>query len=244
MSIMNYLNNIYRISLVLLITASCHAQKAIPLFDGQTLAGWEGSEEVFRVEGGSIIGGSLEKGLEESYYLCTTEEYSDFELTLSVKLIHEDLKGNSGISFRAKRIPGSNMVASYQADIGYIDPSVVVRASDFTPTDMKSPFSLWGSIIDECRADVSRYPDPDWYPGVLLKWPERDLIDEIVKPYDWNKVTVIAHGNVIEIKINGITTVKFTENLDVPGTGFIGLQAHSGEPYEVHFKDITIREID
>jgi hypothetical protein len=240
---LNIISNI-RLLLLVLVTASCQQQKEIPLFDGKTLRGWECAEDVFRVENGCIVGGSLEKGLEESYYLCTTEEYSDFELSLSVKLIHKNLSGNSGISFRAKRVPGSNMVASYQADIGYIDPSVVVRASDCKPADMKSPFSLWGSIIDECREDISRYPDPDWYPGVLLKWPERDLIDEIVKPYDWNKVTVKAHGKEIEIKINGITTVKFTENLDVPGTGFIGLQAHSGEPCEVHFKDITIREID
>ncbi len=80
---MNYLKNIFRISL-LLIAVSCQAQNDSQLFDGQTLARWEGSDYAFRVDSGAIIGGSLEKGLEESFYLCTTEQYSDFELTLSL----------------------------------------------------------------------------------------------------------------------------------------------------------------
>jgi hypothetical protein len=155
---MNYLKNMFRISLLFLITASFQNKKDIPLFDGETPAGWEGSNSAFRVENGAIIGGSLETGLEESFYLCTTEEYSDFELTLSVKLIHKELNGNAGANFRAKRIPGSNRVASYQADIGYITPNIVVRCSDHTPADMSNPFSLWGTQIDECREDVSSSP--------------------------------------------------------------------------------------
>ncbi len=241
---MNNLNIIFRISLLLLITTSCQQQKDIQLFDGQTLAGWEGSDSAFRVESEAIIGGSLEKGLEESFYLCTTEEYSDVELTLSVKLIHTDLKGNAGISFRAERVDGSNKVASYQADIGYITPNIVVRCSDHTPVDMSNPYSLWGTLIDECRADVSRYPDPEFYPAVILKMPERELIHEIVKPNDWNEIRVLAQGKEIEIKVNGITTVKFTEKGDVSSKGYICLQAHQGEPYEVHYKNISIKKID
>ena len=32
-----------------------------PLFDGKTFDGWEGSQEVFRIEDGAIVGGSLKK---------------------------------------------------------------------------------------------------------------------------------------------------------------------------------------
>jgi hypothetical protein len=241
---MNYINNILKISLLLIISTTSQAQNEIQLFDGQTLEGWEGSEDVFRVENGSIVGGSLEKGLEESYYLCTTEEYSDFELTLSVKLLHNNLKGNSGISFRAKRRPDSNMLASYQADIGYIHPHVVAYFSDYTPVDTIAPFSLWGALLDEGRAESSRYHHPETFPVAVLKLPDRELVHSIVKPYDWNKVQVIAIGKEIEIKINDITTTKFTENINVPTKGSIGLQAHEGEPYEVHFKDISIRKLD
>lgn len=241
---MKNLKNIFRVILLTLIITTCQQQKEIQLFDGQTFNGWEGSDKAFRIENGAIIGGSLEKGLEESYYLCTTEEYSNFELTLSLKLIHKELTGNAGVSFRAKRIPGSNAVASYQADIGYITPDVIVRVSDHTPVDMSNPFSLWGCLIDENREDISRYPDPEWYPGVVLQLSERELIHKIVKPYDWNEIQLIADGKEIEIKVNGITTVKFTETGDVSSKGYICLQAHQGEPYEVHYKDIRIKRLD
>lgn len=241
---MKNLKNLFIIYFFLLILASCSQNRPTQLFDGKTLTGWEGSSNAFRVENGAIIGGSLQKGLEESFYLCTTDEYSNFELTLSVKLIHSDLKGNAGISFRAKRVEGSNRVASYQADIGYIHPYVVERCSDFTPSDMDNPFSLWGALIDECREDISRYPDPDFYPAVVLKMPERELIQKIAKPNDWNEIQVLAHGKEIEVRLNGITTVKFKEKDDIPTNGYICLQAHQGEPYEVHYKDIRIRKID
>lgn len=232
------------LTICLFIVFSCQEKKYFQLFDGETLSGWEGSDSAFRVEQSSIIGGSLEKGLKKSQYLCTTEEYSDFELTLSVKLVHKDLKGNAGISFRAKRVDDSHRVASYQADIGYISPSVVSRASDFTPKDMNNPFSLWGSLLDECREDTSRYPDPDWYPGVGLKLPKRELIHKLVKPYDWNEMSIIAIGKDIEIKVNGITTIQYTEKDDVASKGAICLQAHSGAPYEVHYKNININKIE
>ena len=240
---MNHLQNILGI-ILLLIISSCQNQKEIQLFDGLTLTGWEGDESVFRVENGCIVGGSLEKGLVESYYLCTTEEYSDFELTLSVKLIHKNLTGNSGVSFRAKRVPGSNLLASYQADIGYINPNVVAYFSDYyQPTDTIAPFSLWGGLLDEGRAKSQRYLHPETFPVAVLKLPERELINSIVKPYDWNEFQIYAVGKEIEIRINGITTIKYTEALDVPTKGCIGLQAHDGDPYEVRFKDIRIRKL-
>jgi len=236
----------YHLYLIVLLTISCNTkdQKSIQLFDGKTLEGWEGSSNAFRVEHGAIIGGSLEKGLDDSFYLCTTEEYSDFELSLSVKLIHKNLNGNAGISFRAERVKGTNRVASYQADIGYITPDVVVHCSDYTLEDMSNPFSLWGTLIDECRSDVSRYPEPEYYPAVILEIAERELIQDIVKPYDWNDINLLVKGKEIEIKVNGITTVKYTEKDDISSKGTICLQAHQGDPYEVYYKNIMIRKIN
>lgn len=183
--------------------------------------------------------------MEESFYLCTTEEYSDFELTLPVKLIHKNLTGNPGISFRAKRRSGSNILASYQADIGYIHPNIVAFLSDYyTPADTITPFSLWGGLLDEGREQSLRYPHPETFPVAILKLPERELVYNVVKPNDWNEVLIRTIGKEIEIKINGFTTIKFTENLEIPGKGVIGLQAHSGDPYEVHFKDIRIKKIE
>ena len=35
-----------------------------PLFDGKSLAGWEGNEKVFRVEKGAIVAGSLDQKID------------------------------------------------------------------------------------------------------------------------------------------------------------------------------------
>lgn len=240
---MKNLNFVFVACMVLLIISSCQQKKELPIFDGQTFTGWEGSNSAFRIEDNSIIGGSLEKSLDNNFYLCTTEEFSDFELTLSAKLIYTKIeKANAGVYFRAKRTR-PNRVGGFEADIGFINPSVIDQITDYSPLDMNSPFSLWGSLIDEGREDTSRYPDPEGYPVVPLKFSNRELIQKIVKPNDWNEIKVIAHGNEIEIKINGITTVKYTEKGNVSSKGFICLQVHK-DPYEIHYRDIRIREID
>lgn len=230
-------------SLIILLLIGCEASTETFLFDGSTLEGWEGSSKAFRVEGGSIIGGDLEEPLDESYYLCTTKKYRNFELTLSAKFNDDKAIGNAGVSFRAKRVPNSNEVASYQADMGHIAPKFISLFSDHTPQDMDNPFSLWGSLVDECRADTSRYPNADQFPVVFLGIPDRTQINEIVKIDDWNEIKVFAYENNIEIRVNGVTTVKFTENKDISKEGFICLQAHSGEPFEIQYKDIKIKEL-
>ena len=106
---------------------------------------------------------------------------------------------------------------------------------------MDIPFSLWGSLIDEGREDTSRYPKGS---GVVpLQFSDRELILKIVKSQDWNEIKIIANGNDIEIKINGITTVKYIERGNVSPKGFICLQIHKG-PYEIHYKNIRIKKLD
>src|SRR5256885_2096868 len=70
-----------------------------PLFDGKTLAGWEGNKEVFRVENGAIVAGSLQKKVEHNEFLCTAKEYGDFELRLKAKLVGKG--DNAGVQFRS-----------------------------------------------------------------------------------------------------------------------------------------------
>jgi hypothetical protein len=98
------------------------------LFDGTTLAGWDGDSEVFRVEDASIIGGQLSKKIPHNYFLSSQEEYADFELTLEFKLIGEST--NAGVQLRSKRIPDHHEMIGYQADLGQ---------------------NYWGALYDESR---------------------------------------------------------------------------------------------
>jgi hypothetical protein len=116
--------------LVLVLPALCRAEPR-PLFDGKTLAGWEGdTAKTWRVEDGMIVGGSLDAVVPRNEFLCTTKTYGDFELKVRFKLLGDRKLANAGVQFRTKRIPKHHEVIGYQADIGQ---------------------NYWGALYDESR---------------------------------------------------------------------------------------------
>lgn len=87
-----------------------------PIFDGKSFTGWEGNRAAFRIQERAVVGGQLDKPVRRNEYLCTTKSYRDFELRLKFRLLGEDV--NAGVQFRSQRMPGSNEMIGYQADIG------------------------------------------------------------------------------------------------------------------------------
>lgn len=98
------------------------------LFDGKTFEGWEGNLQVFRIEDGAIVGGSLKGPVARNEFLCTRASYGDFELRLKFKLVGKG--ANAGVQLRSQRIPGHHEVRGYQADLGD---------------------GWWGALYDESR---------------------------------------------------------------------------------------------
>ncbi|NQT39324.1 MAG: DUF1080 domain-containing protein [Planctomycetes bacterium] len=86
------------------------------LFDGKTFAGWEGNLDVFRVEDGAIVAGSLKERVPRNEFLCTKKEYADFELRLKFKLLGKG--ANAGVQIRSQRIPNHHEMIGYQPDLG------------------------------------------------------------------------------------------------------------------------------
>jgi hypothetical protein len=116
------------------------------LFDGKTFTGWEGNLAHFRIEDGAIAAGTLRAAIARNEFLCTTREYTDFELRLKVKLLGGD-KANAGIQFRTRRIPNHHEVIGYQADMGT---------------------GWWGALYDESRRNtVLKGPDQAAMKGVI-----------------------------------------------------------------------------
>jgi hypothetical protein len=119
-----------------------------PLFDGRSFEGWEGNLKVFRVEDGAIVGGTLRERIARNEFLCTKQEYGDFELRLKFKLLGEG--ANGGAQFRSRRIPNHHEVKGYQADLGD---------------------GWWGSLYDESRRNkILAAADP----AVIKKVLEHD----------------------------------------------------------------------
>lgn len=116
-----------------------------PLFDGRTLDGWEGNLDIFRVRDGAIVGGQLDKPVARNEFLCTTQEYGDFELRVAFKLLGQG--ANAGIQFRTRRIPNHHEVIGYQADLGG---------------------KYWGCLYDESRRrKILAQPDAATLEGLV-----------------------------------------------------------------------------
>lgn len=94
------------------------APKAVSLFDGRSLDGWEGDTNIWRVRDGVIVGGSM-NGNPRNEFLATMRSYTNFILRLEYKLVGTEGFINSGVQFRSVRLskPSSEM-KGYQADIG------------------------------------------------------------------------------------------------------------------------------
>ncbi|MDF9797049.1 hypothetical protein OKW21_002312 [Catalinimonas alkaloidigena] len=226
-----------RFSILLLfvcLLSSCNrSQITTPLFDGESLQGWEGNQDFFRVENEAIVAGSLDKLIPQNEFLCTTKEYADFDLRLKAKLVGKG--DNGGVQFRSKRIHNSSEVSGYQADIGFIPAAWVKNFDEFkgkvSSLADDTPYPLWGSLYDESRR------------AKVLALGEYNDISEALKKEDWNELRVRAEGNHIKIWVNNQLITAYTENENMPQKGVIGLQVHSGPPLEVWYKDIVIQEL-
>lgn len=183
------------------------------LFDGKTLAGWEGKEDIFRVADGAISAGSLNANVKQNEFLCTKKDYGDFELRLEAKLVGPG--ENAGIQFRSERIPNHHEVIGYQCDMG-----------------LAGGKSIWGALYDESRRKK------------FLATGDDTLLQKAVKADGYNNVVIRCEGPRIQLWVNDVATVDYTEaESNIARTGKIALQIHGGKPAEASYRNIRIKEL-
>jgi putative membrane-bound dehydrogenase-like protein len=105
-----------RCFLALFLALTAHAAP-VSLFDGKTLAGWEGDAAWWRVEAGEIRGGSLTTKVPKNFFLATEKSYQNFDLRVKLRLTGTGFV-NSGIQMRSVRVPNSSEMSGYQVDYG------------------------------------------------------------------------------------------------------------------------------
>ncbi len=101
-----------RLAVLLLLAACGSDERGLSLFDGQTLAGWSGDPQLWRVEAGEIVGSTDGVTLTQNSYLAHERSFGDFVLRAQWKLRNH----NSGIQFRNETLP-SFTTRGYQGDI-------------------------------------------------------------------------------------------------------------------------------
>ncbi len=90
----------------------------------------------------------------------------------------------------------------------------------------------WGCLYDESRRNR------------ILAQPDAELLRKTLKVDEWNDYVIRCEGRRIQLRLNGVQTVDYTEpDESIEQTGQIGLQIHGGPPAEAWYKDIQIVEI-
>lgn len=90
-----------------------------------------------------------------------------------------------------------------------------------------------GALYDESRRNK-----------VLAK-PDDETLKKAVKPLgQWNHYRIRAVGNHIELWLNGIKTVDYTESdPNIPLKGIIAVQIHGGATAIARYRKLTIKEL-
>ncbi|MDX1680636.1 MAG: DUF1080 domain-containing protein [Akkermansiaceae bacterium] len=191
----------------------------VELFNGKDLTGWtqRNGTATYEVVDGTLTGTTAEGS--PNSFLCSDQEFGDFELTFEVK-VHDRL--NSGCQIRSKTFNGPK---------GRVNgPQVEIEASGRQGAEA-------GYIYGEALST-------GWLtPKAELKKHKH------FKDGEWNHYRIVAKGPRIQVWINGEQVSDLTDEkrYESHPKGFIALQVHSigkGQgPWSVAWKNIKIKEL-
>lgn len=219
--------------IILFFTALLHADEEsdfVPLFNGNDLKGWDSKPESWEVRDGEIWCTGASK--ERNWLIWRGGEPADFVLRLEFRWD----KGNSGVQVRSDDL-GEWQVFGYQVEIArqevmglwhhsLIDKEHPKREARFLMTTAGERAVI---VKDGTRTNT--------------KLKESAEVQAHYKEHEWNSMEIIAKGNRIVQKING---VHFATLIDRDAEmsrakGFIGFQDH-GKGCTVAFRNIRLKE--
>lgn len=157
------------------------------LWDGKTSAGWHGAKQKdFPKKGWAIENGMLSvlaaDGAEsaDGGDIITDDKYSDFELTVDFKITPG---ANSGIKI-------------------FVDPEINKGEGSAIGPEFQ--------ILDDFRhPDAKLGKDGNRTIGSLYDLIPAPKNKPVTAPGQWNRAHIIAKGNNVEYRLNGVTTVKY-----------------------------------
>ncbi|MCB1120247.1 MAG: DUF1080 domain-containing protein [Verrucomicrobiae bacterium] len=206
------------------------------LFDGKSLDGWTKSKEnpdSYFIKNGTLV---LKGGRSHLFYTGKVNgaNFKNFELKLRVKTTPNS---NSGVYFHTK----------YQ-DQGWPDQGFEAQVNSSHKDPKKT-----GSLYAIANIYVAMKPEPPFVVRVdkagAQVWRDKAPSTD----GEWFDYHIIVVDDTVTLKVNGETTVQWTQPADwkgpvnmpgrVLGSGTIALQAHDPDS-ETHYQDIKIKILD
>ena len=207
-----------------------------PIFDGQSLKGWDCDPDFWRVDGGAIVGETKADHQPAQNIFCIWRDGkpADFELKLQYRLSGAE-SGNSGIQYRSIERPdvAKWVLQGYQADL-----------------DTQQRYS--GQIYEErgrgflaLRGQFTYIGDGK-KPGSVASLGDNAELKNFIKGDDWNEMHIVARGNTIIQSINGHVMSQLIDD-DKAGRkmdGLIGIQLHrTTGPMKIESRNIRLKEL-
>jgi type 1 glutamine amidotransferase len=215
-------------------TVSQAADKGfVSIFDGKTLAGWDGDPKFWSVRDGAITGQTTKdnptKG--NTFIIWQKGKPGDFELKLQYKIVN----GNSGIqyrSFKLKNAADAWRIGGYQGDFEAGDRfSGILYGEQFR-----------GILANRGQKTVI---GANHKPTVVGKVGDSKAIQAKIKKEDWNDYRIVAKGFHFTHYINGVKTIECTDDDKEMrrADGLLALQLHAGPAMTVQFRDLQIKTL-
>lgn len=188
--------------------------QGVSLFDGKTFAGWEGDTDSVW----RIEDGAIVAGSLEKEQPKNNFLATTREFKNFELTLKWKLEGNKGF------VNGGVQFWSKRVPNG---PEVCGFQADL------------GAGYDGSLCDESRRPQ-----NVLVKTTKETLAKACKPLGEWNDYRIRGEGRHIQIWLNGVQTVDYTEaDESIPLTGVIALQIHGNATSLVRYKDISIKEL-
>lgn len=220
------------------------------MFDGRSLAGWNGNPEVWKVEGGVISAETTDaRRVAQTQLIWQGGEPADFEWFLEIKL---DARIHSGISYRSAVDLGR--VPTPEGRAGQPFPFAVGPSPQWTLYGLNFDFDYDGASagniqeLGSTRRTLARRGEfvlaaPNDRPRVVASLAESAVLRSVIKTDDWNQVHIVARGHQITHVLNGRVMAVLID--DDPAAfkakGLLGLQIENYETGRVSFRNLWLK---
>lgn len=213
-------------------SALAHAQSWQRIFDGKTLNGWQAPDMTyFTVEEGAITGATTKEHNPpyNQFIVWQGGEVGDFELRFKFRIF--GAKANSGMQFRST-VKDQGLVYGYQADIALTGPYLGGIWDEYGPRKSLAARGEKSVIDEQGKKTVTRFADAD----TLVKG---------LNLAQWNEYHIIAHGSLVQLKINGKLMCELTdrEQGKAATSGVLAMPIIPGEPMKVQYKDLWLKKL-
>jgi Domain of Unknown Function (DUF1080) len=220
------------------------------IFDGQTLAGWDGDPSVWHVEDGAIVGLSTPEHPAHSFISYKNLTAKDLDIKLEIKV---EQGGGSGIQYRSttgpwRARPQNNpnnptpsnpnwLMTGPQADFWFpVRPQSEQFTGQFYTENNPLGIIAWRGETVEMGQN-----EPPTLVGTIQ---DRRALGGYVRTNDWNQYMIIARGGTFIHVLNGqvMAVLVDDDSSDVNNQpGLVGIEIEAA-PCKVSVRDIWVKK--